>query len=66
MLKSNTSLLSPGDVALILRCSTRTVNRWGEQGLLGEITFTEGGQRRYQRDAIDAYQAAQEPEGDVA
>lgn len=57
MLKSDKLWLSPGDVALLVHKSTKTVNRWGDQGLLGEVTFTFGGQRRYHRDAVETYAA---------
>lgn len=60
MVKSDKQSLSPGDVALMLQKSTKTVNRWGEQGLLGDVTLTEGGQRRYQRDAVEAFIASLE------
>jgi|GEM_PF-4096960 len=60
MLKSDKRSLSPGDVALLLAKSTKTVNRWGDQGLLGEISLTEGGQRRYDRDAVEAFIAQRE------
>lgn len=55
MLKADKLSLSPGDVALMLAKSTKTVNRWGDMGLLGEITLTEGGQRRYDRAAVEAF-----------
>lgn len=58
MLKSDKEWLSPGDVALIVHKSTKTVNRWGDQGLLGEVTFTEGGQRRYHRTAVESFAAS--------
>lgn len=44
----------------MLSKSAKTVVRWGDQGLLGEITLTEGGQRRYRREAIEAFIAARE------
>jgi len=59
MSKSDT-LVSPGDVALMVAKSAKTVVRWGDQGLLGEVTFTEGGQRRYQREAVEAFIAERE------
>jgi DNA-binding transcriptional MerR regulator len=62
MPKSNPHLLSPGDVALILRKSTATINRWGEMGLLGEVTMTAGGQRRYGREAVEALLRSQAAE----
>lgn len=60
MLKTDKQSLSPGDVALMLRKSTRTVVRWGDQGLLGDVSLTEGGQRRYHRAAIEAFLATRE------
>lgn len=60
MVKSDKQALSPGDVALMVRKSTKTVNRWGEAGLLGEVSLTEGGQRRYQRAAVELFLAARE------
>jgi excisionase family DNA binding protein len=46
-------LLSPQAAALILRVSPRTIARWADDGLLGDVVFTEGGQRRLSRDAVE-------------
>lgn len=62
MSKANPDLLTPGAVAHILRKSTATVNRWGEMGLLGQVFMTIGGQRRYHRDAVEAFRATQAAE----
>lgn len=58
MLKSDKQWLSPGDVALLVHKSTKTVNRWGDQGLLGEVRITDGGQRRYHRAAVETFAAS--------
>lgn len=60
MLKTDKELLSPGDVGLMICKSAKTVVRWGDAGLLGEVSLTDGGQRRYQREAIEAFVAARE------
>lgn len=52
MLKSDN--ISTGRAALILGVSARTVLRWGEDGLLGEVTALESGHRRYSRAAVMA------------
>lgn len=57
---TKSDMLSPGDVALMIRKSAKTVVRWGDQGLLGDVSLTDGGQRRYQREAIEAFVAARE------
>lgn len=58
MPKSDTELLSPGTVALMVRKSSKTVVRWGDRGLLGDVYETEGGQRRFKREAVEAFIAA--------
>lgn len=62
MLKSDKQALSPGDVALMIGKSTKTVNRWGDEGRFGLVTLTDGGQRRYQREAVEAFIATLEAE----
>lgn len=52
MEKSDIRLLSPGDVALLAGVSSKTVTRWGDEGLLGDEERTAGGQRRYRSDAV--------------
>lgn len=60
VLNTDKESLSPSDVALMIRKSAKTVVRWGDEGRLGPLTLTEGGQRRFQRDAIEAFIAARE------
>ena len=50
--KSDT-LMSAGEVALLLRKNPRTIARWAEMGLLGEVAWTEGGHRRFSRETIE-------------
>lgn len=50
-------LLSPGELAHLLRKSVQTINRMGDAGAFGELAFTSGGQRRYSRAGIRAYAA---------
>jgi excisionase family DNA binding protein len=45
-------LCSPGEAALILRRSTKTVVRWGEQGKLQLAEMTEGGHRRFHKSDV--------------
>jgi len=47
------SLLSPQEAARILDVNPRTVARWADEGLFGEVLFTVGGQRRLRRDAVE-------------
>ena len=51
---TKSDILSPGEAALILRCNPRTIARWADEGRLGTVTLTEGGQRRFTRDAVEA------------
>ena len=52
MSKSDT-LMSAGEVALLLRKNPRTIARWAEMGLLGTVEMTEGGHRRFDRQTIE-------------
>lgn len=62
MPKSDTDLLSPLEVAFMVRKSTRTVARWADEKKLGPVTKTDGGQRRFRRDAVEAFIATLESE----
>jgi excisionase family DNA binding protein len=50
-------LLSPLQAALILAVSPRTVVRWADDGTLHIATRTAGGQRRFNRDDVEALAA---------
>ena len=46
-------LMTPGEVARLLRVDPKTVTRWAQQGRLKSIR-TPGGHRRYPEDSIRA------------
>lgn len=46
-------LMTPSEVAAILRVDAKTVTRWAERGLLRSIK-TPGGHKRFYRTDIDA------------
>lgn len=46
-------LLTVGDAARILGVSVDTMRRWDREGRLSALR-TQGGQRRYRRDAVNA------------
>lgn len=56
-------LLTPGEVAEILRVDPKTVTRWANQGRLGSIR-TPGGHRRYK--AIEVWAIAEGRSGTQA
>lgn len=62
MPKSVVVLCSPGQAALILRVSSKTVVRWAEQGLLRTESVTKGGHRRFDRAAVEKLAARRERE----
>jgi len=45
--------MTPGEVAVVLHVSPKTVNRWANEGRIPCIV-TLGGHRRFHRDAVDA------------
>ena len=45
-------LLTPREVAKLLRVSIITVKRWGKQGKLPAIRINERGDRRYRKEVI--------------
>jgi excisionase family DNA binding protein len=45
--------MTPGEVAVALHVSPKTVNRWANEGRIPCIV-TLGGHRRFHRDAVDA------------
>ena len=45
-------LLRPKEVAAIFRVTTRTLQRWGNAGLIS-CTRTPGGHRRYRRSEVE-------------
>jgi len=49
-------LLTPAEVAALLRVDPKTVTRWAEQGKFGSIR-TLGGHRRYSEAEIHAFLA---------
>ena len=49
-------LLTPAEVAALLRVDPKTVTRWAEQGKFGSIR-TLGGHRRYNEAEIHAFLA---------
>ena len=51
-------LMSAGEVALLLRKNPRTIARWADSGLLGAVEMTEGGHRRFTREAVEAFHAS--------
>jgi len=50
----NTDLLTPGEVALLLRVDPRTVSRWARAGRIPSIR-TLGGHRRFRRSDLAPY-----------
>lgn len=48
-------LMTPQEVALVLRCSTKTVVRLAQRGDLPTADHTPGGHRRFRRADVDAY-----------
>lgn len=50
----NADLLTPGEVATLLRVDARTVSRWARDGKLPSIR-TVGGHRRFRRAEIQPY-----------
>ena len=54
---SESDKISPQAAARILDVNPRTIARWADDGRLGEITYTEGGQRRLNRAAVEAHAA---------
>jgi excisionase family DNA binding protein len=50
-------MVTPGEAALILRRNPRTIARWADEGRLGTVTVTEGGQRRFGRAAVETLAA---------
>lgn len=55
MPESDIELISPKAAAFILKVSTRTVTRWADDpdGPLHIASWTEGGQRRFSRAAVE-------------
>lgn len=47
------TLCSPGQAALILRVSTKTVVRMAESGVLRTVKTTKGGHRRFDQAAVE-------------
>jgi len=61
---SNERLLTPGEVANILRVDPKTVTRWARAGKLSSIR-TPGGHRRYSETEVRAWMAeSTEPRGE--
>ena len=58
-------LLTPAEVAALLRVDPKTVTRWAEQGKFGSIR-TLGGHRRYSEAEIRAFVAGSRPVPGVA
>lgn len=52
-MKPNDSLLTPGEVASLLRVDPKTVTRWAERGLIESIK-TPGGHNRFPKSCVDA------------
>lgn len=46
------ALLTPKEVAKILRVSVITLKRWGKKGKLPAIRINERGDRRYRREVV--------------
>ncbi len=55
-------LLTPREVAQILRVDPRTTVRWANQGLIDSIK-TLGGHRRYRESDIQAILRGEQPKG---
>lgn len=55
-------LLTPGEVAELLRVDARTVTRWAKTGKLPAAVRTPGGHRRYRRGDLAPYLAGEMPE----
>jgi excisionase family DNA binding protein len=53
-------LLTPAEVAALLRVDPKTVTRWAEQGKFGSIR-TLGGHRRYSEAEVRAFLAGTAP-----
>jgi len=49
--------LAPSEAGRILGVSAKTVARWADSGILGPVAVTNGGQRRLDRDAVEAFAA---------
>lgn len=47
------TLMTPGEVAALLRVDAKTVTRWAERGLIGSIK-TPGGHNRFRKTEVDA------------
>jgi excisionase family DNA binding protein len=48
------SLLTPGEVAQLLRVDPKTVTRWAKEGRLPPAFVTPGGHRRYRLEDVEA------------
>ncbi|MGS2645947.1 BldC family transcriptional regulator [Streptosporangium sp. G12] len=55
-------LLTPGEVAALMRVDPKTVTRWAKAGKLPSI-LTPGGHRRVPRAAVDALLRGDSPQG---
>lgn len=54
------SLLTPGEVASLLRVDPKTVTRWAERGLIESIK-TPGGHNRFPKSCVDAILNGEDP-----
>lgn len=55
-------LWTPGEVADLFKINPTTVQRWADAGLLGPVTRTAGGHRRYtSAGVITRWNALQNP-----
>jgi excisionase family DNA binding protein len=45
--------LTPADIALMFRIGNRTVVRWADNGKLGTVDRTAGGQRRFRAEELE-------------
>lgn len=53
LMKSDTPYVSPGKAAIRLQCNPRTVARWADEGLFGDVAFTAAGHRRISTEAVE-------------
>lgn len=58
MPESDAETISPQTASKILDVNPRTISRWADDGKLGPVTYTEGGQRRLQRVAVERFRDA--------
>ena len=59
-MKQDNALLTPGEVAALLRVDAKTVTRWAERGLISSIK-TPGGHNRFRRAEVDAIMRGEDP-----